>query len=298
MFAKSVSVWFGIFLIIGCCIGFSINILLGIFSVSGSDKLNVRIFAPIMIAGALVLAVFAHFLSAIITKRPENKMRFQLDRIAAKSGIGREYIEALNLSCRGNIRTKVCSELALTALVTGNFRRAKEQLDRVDAISLTDVARSTGNFSDAAYYFTTSILYFESVKDYESMENIFSHIEQYTENLTADFYTMTMRALCEMRFGDKGKAAESAKTAETLIHLNIKSKMPLHKALCAAVLAEVYYDLGETDKAIDKITEAMGCRITDKFTSYIAERGKYMKNNPEKPPEPAYKKILELSDFE
>ena len=150
MFAKSVSVWFGIFLIIGCCVGFSINILLGFFSVSGTNKLNMRIFVPILIAGAAVLAVGAHFLSAIITKRPEVKMRLQLDKAAAKNGIGREYIEILNLSCRGNIRTKVCSELALTALVTGNFRRAKEQLDRVDAISVTDIANSTGNYSDAA----------------------------------------------------------------------------------------------------------------------------------------------------
>lgn len=301
MFAKSVSVWFGIFLIIGCCIGFSINILLGFFSVSGTNKLNMQIFVPILIAGAAVLAVGAHFLSAIISKRPEMKMRAQLDKTAAKNGIGREYIEILNLSCRGNIRTKVCSELSLTALVTGNFKRAKEQLDRVDAISVTDIANSTGNYSDAAYYFSTSILYYGGIKDYESMENTYIHAKQYTENLTSDFFAMSVRALCEMRFGSKEAAAEALKTADFLSRSHIKSKMPMHKALCAAICAEVHYRLGEPEKAFDEITEAMNYKISTEFTDYLVERGKEIKDNPQGPCEetaPFDISLINPSDFE
>ncbi|MGN0602605.1 MAG: hypothetical protein ACI4I2_01380 [Oscillospiraceae bacterium] len=301
MFAKSVSVWFGIFLIIGCCIGFSINILLGFFSVSGTNKLNMQIFVPILIAGAAVLAVGAHFLSAIISKRPEMKMRAQLDKTAAKNGIGREYIEILNLSCRGNIRTKVCSELSLTALVTGNFKRAKEQLDRVDAISVTDIANSTGNYSDAAYYFSTSILYYGGIKDYESMENTYIHAKQYTENLTSDFFAMSVRALCEMRFGSKEAAAEALKTADFLSRSHIKSKMPMHKALCAAICAEVHYRLGEPEKAFDEITEAMNYKISTEFTDYLVERGKEIKDNPQGPREetaPFDISFINPSDFE
>ena len=281
MFAKSVSVWFGIFLIIGCCIGFTINILLGFFSVSGMDKLNMRIFVPILIAGAAILAVGAHFLSAVISKRPEKKMRQQLDKTAAKSGVGREYIEILNLSCRGNIRTKVCSELALTALVTGNFRRAKEQLDRVDAISVTDIANSTGNYADAACYFSSSILYYCGIKDYESMENTYTHAKQYTENLTADFFTMSVRALGEMMFGSKIAAAEALRSAESLSRSHIKSKMPMHRALCAAICAEVHYQLGEPEKAFDNITDAMDYKISSEFTDYLVERGRTIKEHPE-----------------
>lgn len=281
MFAKSVSVWFGIFLIIGCCIGFTINILLGFFSASGTDKLNMRIFVPILIAGAVILAVGAHFLSAVISKRPEKKMRQQLDKTAAKNGVGREYIEILNLSCRGNIRTKVCSELALTALVTGNFRRAKEQLDRVDAISVTDIANSTGNYADAACYFSSSILYYCGIKDYESMENTYIHAKQYTENLTADFFTMSVRALGEMMFGSKTAAAEALRSAETLSRSHIKSKMPMHRALCAAICAEVHYRLGEPEKAFDNITDAMDYKISSEFTDYLVERGRTIKEHPE-----------------
>ncbi len=302
MFAKSVSVWFGIFLIIGCCIGFSINILLGFFSVSGTNKLNMRIFVPILIAGAAVLAVGAHFLSAIITKRPEVKMRLQLDKAAAKNGIGREYIEILNLSCRGNIRTKVCSELALTALVTGNFRRAKEQLDRVDAISVTDIANSTGNYSDAAYYFSSSILYYCGIKDYESMENTYIHAKQYTENLTADFFAMSVRALGEMMFGSREAAAESLRTAEMLAKTHIKSKMPMHRALSAAICAEVHYQLGKPDKAFDDITEAMNYKISTEFTDYLVARGRTIKDNPEPRSDMAAplfgEAMLSPSDFE
>lgn len=301
MFAKSVSVWFGIFLIIGCCIGFSINILLGFFSVSGANKLNMQIFIPILLIGAAVLAVGAHFLSSIIAKRPEKKMRAQLDKTAAKNGIGREYIEILNLSCRGNIRTKVCSELSLTALVTGNFKRAKEQLDRVDAISVTDIANSTGNYSDAAYYFSTSILYYGGIKDYESMENTYIHAKQYTENLTSDFFAMSVRALCEMRFGSKIAAAEALKTADFLSRSHIKSKMPMHKALCAAICAEVHYSLGEPEKAFDEITEAMNYKISTEFTDYLVERGKKIKDDPQRTSEEAEPfdiSLINPSDFE
>ncbi|MGN0553833.1 MAG: hypothetical protein ACI4I1_10635 [Oscillospiraceae bacterium] len=301
MFAKSVSVWFGIFIIIGCCIGFSINILLGFFSVSGTNKLNMQIFVPILIAGAAVLAVGAHFLSSIIAKRPEKKMRAQLDKTAAKNGIGREYIEILNLSCRGNIRTKVCSELSLTALVTGNFRRAKEQLDRVDAISVTDVANSTGNYSDAAYFFSTSILYYCGIKDYESMENTYIHAKQYTENLTSDFFAMSVNALCELKFGSNEAAAEALKTADFLSRSHIKSKMPMHKALCSAICAEVHYGLGEPEKAIDAITDAMGYKISTEFTDYLVKRGKEIKDNPQAPheePKPFDISIIDPSDFE
>lgn len=301
MFAKSVSVWFGIFIIIGCCIGFSINILLGFFSVSGTNKLNMQIFVPILIAGAVVLAVGAHFLSSIIAKRPEKKMRAQLDKTAAKNGIGREYIEILNLSCRGNIRTKVCSELSLTALVTGNFRRAKEQLDRVDAISVTDVANSTGNYSDAAYFFSTSILYYCGIKDYESMENTYIHAKQYTENLTSDFFAMSVNALCELKFGSNEAAAEALKTADFLSRSHIKSKMPMHKALCSAICAEVHYGLGEPEKAIDAITDAMGYKISTEFTDYLVKRGKEIKDNPQAPseePKPFDISLIDPSDFE
>lgn len=302
MFAKSVSVWFGIFLIIGCCIGFSINILLGFFSVSGTDKLNIRIFLPILIAGAAVLAVGAHFLSAIISKRPEKKMRQQLDKSAAKNGVGREYIEILNLSCRGNIRTKVCSELALTAIVTGNFRRAKEQLDRIDAISVTDIANSTGNYSDAAYYFSSSLLYYCGIKDYESMENTYIHAKQYTENLTADFFAMSVIALGETLFGSKETAAAALHSAETLYRSHLRSRMPMHRALCSAIFAEVHYQLGESEKAFDAVTEAMNYKISTEFTDYLVERGRTIRNSPEPSREPAVplfgETLLAPSDFE
>lgn len=295
MFAKSVSVWLGIFLIIGCCIGFSINILLGFFSVSGASGLNMKIFIPILLGGSLVLAVGAHFLSAVITKRPEKKMRSQLDKAAAKGGIGREYIEILNLSCRGNIRTKVCSELALTAVVTGNLRRAKEQLDRVDAISVTDVANSTGNYSDAAYYFSTAMLYYYVKKDSESMENLYNHAKQYTENVTVDYFTMSIRALCELKFGERESAAETLKAADMLLHTHMNHKMPMHRALSTAVCAEVYYALGEAEKALDKITDAMNYKISPEFTDYLVARGKEIKDNPEPLPEIP---LVNISDFE
>ncbi len=299
MFAKSVSVWLGIFLIMGCCIGFSINILLGFFSVSGASGLNMKIFIPILLSGSLILAVGAHFLSAIITKRPEKKMRSQLDKAAAKSGIGREYIEILNLSCRGNIRTKVCSELALTAIVTGNLRRAKEQLDRVDAISVTDIANSTGNYSDAAYYFSTALLYYYVKKDRDSMENLYSHAKQYTENVTADYFTMSIRALCELKFAEREIAAETLKAADALLHTHMKHtmphKMPMHRALSTAVCAEVCYALGEPDKALDKITDAMNYKISPEFTDYLVAKGKEIKDNPEPLPEIP---LVNISDFE
>ena len=113
---------------------------------------------------------------------------------------------------------------------------------------------------------------------------------------------MSVRALCEMMFGSKEAAADSLRTAETLARTHIKSKMPMHRALCAAICAEVHYQLGEPDKAFDDITEAMNYKISTEFTDYLVERGRTIKDNPQPTADPTAplfgEAVLTQSDFE
>jgi hypothetical protein len=70
MVAKAISVWWGIFLILGCCIGFTLNIVSGFIGISESDKFEMKLFIPIMIAGSLILSVLAYIISDAANRIP------------------------------------------------------------------------------------------------------------------------------------------------------------------------------------------------------------------------------------
>ena len=106
MLAKAISVWWGIFLILGCCIGFSVNILFGLFAVSGTQKLEMKIFIPILISGSLVFSVAAYAISTFLSRLPAKKMRRKLDKTAAEKGICKDYTDILSANCRGVVMPK------------------------------------------------------------------------------------------------------------------------------------------------------------------------------------------------
>ena len=78
--------------------------------------------------------------------------------------------------------------------------------------------------------------------------------------------------------------------------------MPMHRALSAAICAEVHYQLGEPDKAFDDITEAMNYKISTEFTDYLVARGRVIKDTPEPKSDPTAplfgEAALSSSDFE
>ncbi|MGN1101267.1 MAG: hypothetical protein ACI4RG_03685, partial [Huintestinicola sp.] len=68
---KALGVWWGIFLILGCCVGFSIKVLFGLFFVSsGRFTFTFGEYIPTMIAGSFVLAVAAYLVSIVVHKAP------------------------------------------------------------------------------------------------------------------------------------------------------------------------------------------------------------------------------------
>lgn len=279
MLAKAISVWWGIFLILGCCIGFSVNILFGLFSVSGAQKLEMKIFIPILISGSLVFAVFAYFISSFVNKLPAKKMRRKLDKTAAEKGISKDYTDILAANCRGDIKNQVCTELALSALVSGNTEKAREQLDRIDVISVLDVAQSTGNYTSAAYYYAASILLFIANRDYDGMNAAFENGKFYIDALNYDFFITAAKALALLKSGKPAEAQRSAENSAALIKTQPKGRSPLLRGLAYAAAAQVFFASGMYPEAEEAVLEAMSVKLTPEFEKEMISLGREIKEN-------------------
>lgn len=279
MLAKAISVWWGIFLILGCCIGFSVNILFGLFSVSGTQKLDMRIFIPILISGSFVFSVFAYMISSFLGKLPAKKMRKKLDKTAAEKGICKDYTDILSANCRGDIRNQVCAELALSALVAGNTARAKEQLDRIDVISVLDVAQSTGNYTSAAYYYAASILLFIEQRDYDSMNTALENGIFYIDALNYDFYITAVKALVLLKSGKPEDALKAAESSAALIRTQPKNRLRLFRGLAYGAAAQVFFANGMYTEAEEAVLEAMSVKLTPEFEKELISLGREIKEN-------------------
>lgn len=279
MLAKAISVWWGIFLILGCCIGFSVNILFGLFAVSGTQKPEMKIFIPILISGSLVFSVAAYVISTFLSRLPAKKMRRKLDKTAAEKGICKDYTDILSANCRGDIKNQVCTELALSALVSGNTARAKEQLNRIDVISVLDVAQSTGNYTAAAYYYTASVLVSAAERDYDSVNAAYESGKFYINALNYDFYITAVKALALLKTGDPDEALKTAESASALIKVQPKSKLHLFRGLAYEVLAQVFFANGMYAEAEEAVLEAMSIKLTAEFEKDMVSLGREIKEN-------------------
>ncbi len=279
MIAKAVGVWWGIFLILGCCIGFAVNIFLSFFAFSGIGRLEMRVFAPILLSGSLLLSVFAYALSSFLDKLPRRKMRKRLDKTALEKGICREYNEILSAGCRGDMRNFVCAEAALSALVSGNITRSEEQLDRIDVVSVLDIARSTGDFTVPAYCYAAEIVLSDAKCDYDSMNTAYINGKPYIDELDYDFYILSVKALYELKTGNPETALETSECADVLRRSPTKDGLYIYKAISAAISARVFFSNGVFDAAEEAVLEAMGIKITAEFENEMIALGREIKEN-------------------
>lgn len=279
MLAKAISVWWGIFLILGCCIGFSVNILFGLLSIPGAQKVEMKIFIPILISGSLVFSVIAYAISTLTSRLPAKKMRRMLDKTAAEKGICKDYTDILSANCRGDIKNQVCTELALAALVSGNNARAREQLNRIDVISVLDVAQSTGNYTCAAYYYAASVLVFAAGRDYDSVNAAYESGKFYMNALNYDFYITAVKAFALLKSGDPEEALKAAEGFSALIKTQPKNKLHLLKGLAYGAAAQVFFANGMYTEAEEAVLEAMKIKLTPEFEKEMTSLGREIKEN-------------------
>ncbi|MBQ8787606.1 MAG: hypothetical protein IJZ61_08225 [Oscillospiraceae bacterium] len=149
--AKGVSVWWGIYLILGCCAGFAVRMMQTLFM--PAKPLEIIVYAPYMCVCALILAVLTYFIGETAKKAPRRKLRRQLFAIMAEEGFSSNYTSKLFENARDDMKNVLYIEAACVYCMRGEYEAAEKTLEVVDMVSVTDIAQSTGDFRIVAYYY-------------------------------------------------------------------------------------------------------------------------------------------------
>lgn len=275
MYAKAIAVWWGIFLIIGCCIGFCMNTLNGLlFNISMELKLYFVV--PCIAGGSLVLALITYAVTSFINQRPRKKLRKQLDK-ACENGVSEEYLSLLAANCRGDMKSSILIEQAIADMVCGKFEAASERIDLLDIVSVLDVAHSTGNYYTAGYYYAVKAALALHIPEKNPME-IYEGGKFYLSAMNKDAFVLAVYSLCLFFDGDKKQAVKVMKEADALRKkLKASERYPLIQALILASKAGLMKQCGNYKEAYDAVVEAMDIKVSAAFEEFTTELGRSIK---------------------
>ena len=91
--AKGISVWWGIYLILGCCAGFAVKTIQDLFM--DAQPFRIMLFVPFMCIGSLLLAIITYFISSLFKRAPMKRLRRRLVNIFKAEGFSQNYINLL-----------------------------------------------------------------------------------------------------------------------------------------------------------------------------------------------------------
>lgn len=275
MHAKAIGVWWGIFLIIGCCIGFCMNTLNGLlFNIN--TELRLYFVVPCIAGGSLFLALIAYAASSFLNKRPWSKLRKQLDK-ACENGISKEYTDMLAANCRGDFKSRILIEQSISDMLCGNFQLADERIETFDILSVLDVAHSTGNYYTAAYYYAVKAALALNFPEKKPME-VFESGKFYLSALNKDAFVTAVYSLCLFFNGDEDEAIRTMQDADSLRKkLKTAEKYPLIQAFTLASKAGLMKKCGNYKAASDAVAEALDIKVSEAFEELITQLGRSVK---------------------
>ncbi|MGN0586024.1 MAG: hypothetical protein ACI4JF_01950 [Oscillospiraceae bacterium] len=270
MRAKAISVWWGIYLILGCCAGFSLKVLWGFLFVSGgADKFDVGVFVPLIIAGSFILAVLSYIISLGVQNAPRRSLVRKLNAIIAKDGICREYTDLLTLNCRGDMKNQCLSELAFAYTANGDHDSAKNTLGQVDVVSVLDIARSTGDYCTAAYYYSAAVLTYLASEERGQADEAYENGKFYIEALEKDEFTVWTKAVYLLSAKGKDAAEVFADSIRRKRLSRCKSRL---KGCSACVMkAHVLNAIGRRDEAEAAAHRAAECTVSKEAERRVGE---------------------------
>ncbi len=263
-FVKSVLTWLGIYVILGCCIGFSIDILSDIFEFEFTIiEPNFIKFAVILIASALLLALISYFIKLLVKVKEETHEQTVLNKIFEENSITDKYITTLKGLCQGDRKHYNLIMLALTYMSIDEKAEAHETLKRIDEISMVDNARSSGDYIDAAYYYATRILLAISENDNNLVDISYKNGEFYMNSLDKDAYVMVALANYYLVKDDTLQATVAA--TKLMNGSFFTSKNLLLNGVAYYEFVELLYNLNFEDEAMKFYSEASKINISDNY---------------------------------
>lgn len=153
--AKGISVWWGIYLILGCCAAFAVKMIQTMLVTLKPFELLT--YLPLMSIITLFLAVLTYFIGETAKKAPRRKLRRKLFAIMEKEGFSSTYTSMLFENARDDMKNILYVEAACVYCMRGEYDYAEKTLSSVDMVSVYDIAHSTGDYRTIAYFYCVKI---------------------------------------------------------------------------------------------------------------------------------------------
>ncbi|MDE6747183.1 MAG: hypothetical protein K2J72_11215 [Oscillospiraceae bacterium] len=207
--AKGISVWWGIYLILGCCAGFAVKTIQDLFL--DVKPFKIMMFAPFMCVGSLLLAIFTYFITNLLKRAPMKRLRRKLVKIFKAEGFSKSYLDMLFANATGDNKNPMLIEAAAAYCVRGETETAAKTLAQADLTSILDVAQSTGDFQTAAYYYCVKMAACIVAKDGSGAAEAYDQGIYYLDAFSDSDMVMAVLALYQTEGGLGNSAIETAK---------------------------------------------------------------------------------------
>lgn len=244
--AKGISVWWGIYLILGCCAGFAVKTIQGLFM--EKSTFEIMMYTPLMCAGALVLAILTYFLNMLAKRAPAKRLRKKLFAVMKTEGFSSSYINMLFDNARGDMRNIMLIEAACAYCLKGEAENAQKTLEVVDLVSVLDVAQSTGDFRTAAYYYCVKMGLCIILKDNNGAARAYDDGIYYIDAFSDNDIVMAILSLYQTEAGMYNSAIDTIDRIKWRI---LPASMKKYgKSFSAYIKACNYLKMGKNDDSI------------------------------------------------
>ncbi|MCH5193634.1 MAG: hypothetical protein J1F11_06710 [Oscillospiraceae bacterium] len=262
--AKGIGLWWGIYLILGCCVGFALKMAMDLFMLL-SGVFELKRYLPPMVGCTLVLAVITYFVTEAVKLIPKSMLRRRLQKKLGEEGFSDGFTAELLSHATGDNKNHMLIEAASAYCVRGEILAAEEALHRTDLVSILDIAQSTGKLRTAAYYYCTEMTLCILKSDKDGAAHVYDEGSYYLEAFPEDDRVLTVLAIYQTTAGLYEKALE---TLEKITWSSLPKKLRRYgEAVRSAIEAVNLADLGRNDEAIEKAKAA----ILGKCSKYVTE---------------------------
>lgn len=244
--AKGISLWWGIYLILGCCAGFAVRMLHNLFTLS-FGSFDLKLYIPIMAAASLVLGTVSYFFSSAAKQAPAKKLKRRLFKMFRTEKLSDKLMSELMSNASGDMKNHILVTASMLYSVRGDTETAAEVLSRADLVSILDIAQSTGNFKTAAYYYCAKMIQTVMSHDKDGTVRAYDDGIYYLEAFSSNDIVLTVLAIYQTEAALYNSAVDTVKKIKwrTLP----RSLKKYGRSLCSAILAVNLVNLERYDEA-------------------------------------------------
>lgn len=244
--AKGISLWWGIYLILGCCAGFMVKTIRS-FLLEAPGEFTVMLYLPIMAAASLILGAVSYCIACAVKKAPARRLSRDMLKIFRKEGLSDRLMSELLANASGDLKNPVLIKASMLYCLRGEMKRASETIDRVDLVSVLDVAQSTGDLTDAAYYYCAKMVLSVLTHNREDAVRAYDEGIYYLEALASNDLVLTVLAVYQTEASLHNYAADTVKKIKWRSLPRCLRKYG--RSLSAAILSVNLLNMGDREKA-------------------------------------------------